>query len=127
MALERDWDEAHLKALEGCRHCGAPAEAAHILGRKYDKPRRPGLKGLWVNPLHIVPLCPGLHRRYDDHEYDILPLLTFEEQAEAVRLVGIVAAYRRITSTRGEPDGEEDLKASTEDPAGSEWGAYGPF
>lgn len=53
-----------------------------------------------------MPLCPAsvsdCHGRYDRHELDLLPYLTVEEQARAVLDAGgIVAAYRRVTGSRG--------------------------
>ncbi len=101
MAVIRDWTEARAKCdEEGCRVCGGRAEAAHILGRRHDQPKREGGKVLWVNPLHIIPLCRREHTKYDAHELDISGLLTEDELAEAVRLAGYGSAMRRITSSR---------------------------
>lgn len=112
---ERDWIDARGKVdAEGkCRFCGRRAEqgtkldAAHVIGREHDQERRTIPNGvLWVNPAHVVPLCSGFdgdcHGRYDRREIDLLPVLTTEEQAEAVRLVGMMSAFRRIT---GDPLG----------------------
>ena len=43
---------------------------------------------------------------YDARRLDVLPHLSLAEQAHAVSLVGLVAAYRRLTSSRS-PEEEE--------------------
>ena len=84
----RDWTEAHRKCEEErvCRVCGAPAsDAAHIIPRSL---------GGGMSAAAVVPLCREDHTAYDDHDLDLLPYLTREEELEAVRVVGISRAYR---------------------------------
>jgi hypothetical protein len=107
---KREWGDARAKVeLEGrCRVCGygSDLEAAHIMGRKYDRPISEGSQTLYVDPLCIVPLCGngydenleldrGCHSRYDAHELDLLPHLAPEEQARAVLDAGGIEAARR--------------------------------
>lgn len=84
-----------------CRACPTPArycDAAHTIDRSLS---RSGFD----EPDLIVPLCSdikggaGCHQRYDAHELDILPYLTFEEQAAMVREVGMARAWKRATGT----------------------------
>lgn len=90
----RDWSQARAKvdAEARCRVCkgGGRLQAAHVLGRKYDPP-----SGI-VQPDDIIPLCRPCHELYDGRELGVLPYLTLDEQAAAVRLVGIMRALRRI-------------------------------
>lgn len=104
---KRDWSAARAKVeLEGrCRICGGERflQAAHITGRKYDRPAFEGAKTLYVDPDCIVPLCaneqdgfnPGCHQRYDWRELDLLPHLTAEEQSRAVLDAGSIESARR--------------------------------
>ena len=102
---DRDWRDAHAAhAAARCRiaqydprHvCEGPLEHAHVSGRKYDKPRE-GTKTRWVHPDDVVKLCQAVHRRYDAHDFDLLPYLTPEEQARAVLHRGsIIAAARHL-------------------------------
>lgn len=104
---DRDWSLARAKIEEEggiCRVCAAfSAEAAHIMGRKFDQPITPGSRTLLVLPDRIVPLCSerfghGCHARYDAHALDLLPHLTTAEQAQAVLDAGsIVGALKRIS------------------------------
>jgi hypothetical protein len=48
----------------------------------------------------IVPLRADYHRRYDLGEFDVLPYLTKDEQAHAVRHRGIIQAFQDTTGTR---------------------------
>jgi hypothetical protein len=110
MTLRRDWSDARRKVDdEGrCRLCSATGvrlEAAHILGRRYDRPRVEGstAKTLYVRPASIVPLCgstperEGCHSRYDSGDVSILAVLTRAEQLQAVEDAGgIELARRRI-------------------------------
>lgn len=107
--MRRNWEYARAKvdSERGCRVCGSRerVEAAHTIGRKYD--RISGIFGgdgpgptVTVNPDDVVPLCQTHHGEYDKHELDLLPYLTHDEQASAVRNVGIVSAMRRLTSNR---------------------------
>lgn len=122
MTVRRDWSDARRKVDdEGrCRLCsatGLPLEAAHILGRRYDRPRVEGstTKTLYVRPSSIVPLCgstpdrEGCHSRYDSGEVSILAVLTLEEQLRAVEDAGgIELARRRIDA----PDYENGIRAA---------------
>jgi len=47
-----------------------------------------------------VPLCRSCHTEFDAHTLDLLPHLTRDEQAHAVRLVGMASAWRTITGQR---------------------------
>ena len=91
--MRRDWKAARAKVdREGCcRVCGIGGrlEAAHIIPRSLGGEQREE---------SIVPLCPACHRAYDGGRLDLLPYLTFEEQAEAVRVLGMSRAMRRISN-----------------------------
>lgn len=104
MSDRREWSFARGKVdgERGCRVCGSRAnvEAAHTIGRKHDPPAGPFRAVRIVLPDDIVPLCRDHHQAYDKHELDLLPYLTHEEQASAVKHVGIVSAMRRLTSSR---------------------------
>jgi hypothetical protein len=108
--LKRDWTDARAKVeAEGyCRLCKHPdtathpLEAAHILGREYDKPKRSALdptnrvlKELYVHPDRIVPLCgpfpDGCHGDVDHHRVNLVHHLTLEEQLQAVKDAGGIA------------------------------------
>lgn len=97
---KREWTFARRKVEEegACRICGDTRDlhAAHILGREHDKKRLNGDREfgpLWfVEPVRVVPLggefgC-GCHGRYDRHEVDLLPVLTLDEQLQAVKDAG---------------------------------------
>lgn len=108
-APERDWRDARAKvdAERVCRVCGAsehdpsgPVEAAHVIGRIHDRPREERESMLYVEPDDVVPLCRTCHRAYDLGGLDLLPYLSRDEQARAVLLVGMMAAFRRITKVR---------------------------
>lgn len=80
---------------QGCRLHGAAcgnADPAHIVSRAL---------GGCDQPACVIGLCRHAHRAYDEHELDILGLLTLEEQAHAVAHLGIARAYRRLTGQRG--------------------------
>jgi hypothetical protein len=108
--IRRDWSDARQKVDdEGrCRRCLRPPsydralEAAHILGRKYDRPRVEGstTKVLYCHPDSIVPLCAtpqgdGCHQLYDAHRIGVLGFLTKEEQVRAVQDAGSIESARR--------------------------------
>lgn len=110
MTLRRDWSEARQKVDdEGrCRRClmpegyGRVIQAAHVMGRKYDKPRVEGStsKVLFVHPDSVVPLCAtpmgdGCHQLYDAHRICILGFLTLAEQVRAVQDAGSIETARR--------------------------------
>ena len=90
----RDWAWARMKVeSEGrCRVCqsAGQVDAAHVLGRKYDS--NDGV----VQPDDVIPLCRSCHEKYDLRKLGVLPYLSLEEQAAAVRLVGIVRTLRRV-------------------------------
>ena len=89
--MKRDWSEARRKVMaEGeCRLCSArrDLEAAHIVPRSL---------GGGMSQFDVVPLCRDCHRAFDEYRVDVLPGLTYAEQAEAVRVLGIERAYRRL-------------------------------
>jgi hypothetical protein len=92
----RDWTDARAKVEEEgrCRRChgGRDLEAAHIIGRQHDKDA-----GYIVVPIRVAPLCRSCHRKYDDHELDLMPHLTLEEQARAVLDAGGIELARQRT------------------------------
>lgn len=92
MAKRRDWEAPHAKIRrEGkCRvsFCARPAgDAAHVVPRSLGGEQKDE---------STVPLCREHHTRFDSHDFDLLPYLTYEEQAEAVRIVGIEQARMRL-------------------------------
>lgn len=103
MTIQRDWTAARNKVdnAPGCRKCGRGGrlDAAHIIGRKYDR-KLLGYHKRIVEADSIVPLCRDCHTRYDQYLIDLLPYLTNGEQARAVLDVGLFAAFRRITGRR---------------------------
>lgn len=79
-----------------CIVCDAPppSDPAHVI------PRSLGGKD---HQHDVVPLCRRCHNLYDQHALDLLPFLEpryRREQERAVELVGIAAAFRRITNSR---------------------------
>lgn len=95
MSERRDWSAAHAKVeQEGrCRVCRSLTELdpAHIVPRSL---------GGGQSDLAVVPLCRTCHTAFDSHRLDLLPFLTYEEQAEAVRVLGIERARRRLGGER---------------------------
>ena len=102
--MRRDWSQANDKReREGCCRvgrksgdtsgCSGPVEMAHTVGRRYD---RLGPNGVVVNGDEVVPLCTAHHAAFDAHRLDLLPYLTMEEQAAAVRLIGLERALMRL-------------------------------
>ena len=89
--MKRDWDAARAKVLREseCRLCAARGEldAAHVVPRSL---------GGGMREVDVVPLCRDCHAATDQHRVDLLPALTYAEQAEAVRVLGIERAYRRL-------------------------------
>jgi predicted restriction endonuclease len=69
-------------------------DAAHIIPRSRVGPKYGEVA------LNCVPLCRGHHRAYDEGQLDLLPYVTFPEQAYAVALVGLEEARRRLTNER---------------------------
>jgi hypothetical protein len=95
--MKRDWGPAREKVdrERACRVCGYSAlDPAHIIPRSRVKP------GPGEDPRNIVPLCRLCHELYDLGRLDLLPVLSREEQAYAVLLVGLAEAYQRTTNTR---------------------------
>ncbi len=95
---DRCWSDAIEKCRdEGeCRVCNVQRglEAAHTIGRKYDRPKKFGAKRLYVDPRGIVPLCSHCHGQYDRHEIGILEVLNPDEQMYAVEVLGTIEAAR---------------------------------
>ena len=87
--MKRDWSAARAKVeAEGrCRACKrlGRVEAAHVIGRASDA--RTGALRV-VHQDSVIPLCSTCHYEYDAHERDVLPLLTLDEQVQAVRDAG---------------------------------------
>lgn len=73
---------------------GDSLQAAHTVGRTHDPADGK------VRPRDIVPLCPACHMRYDGRALDLLPYLTYDEQAAAVEHLGIIRAMHRLTGSR---------------------------
>lgn len=111
--MKRDWSDATAKVqqegrcrLHALHECDGPLQAAHVIGRRYDKPAVPLTvraavalaPPLIVRAVDTVPLCRRHHHAYDARQLDILPYLTLQEQAAAVEHVGIVRALARTTS-----------------------------
>jgi len=48
----------------------------------------------------VIPLCVDCHAAEHDGKLELLPLLTLEEQAYVVSLVGLGEAWRRTTNER---------------------------
>lgn len=95
--MARVWTAMRAKCdLEGrCRSCAQPGpEAAHII------PRARVNAGPAEDARNCIPLCRRCHIAYDTGQLDVLPLLTRDEQAYAVELVGLAEAYRRTTNER---------------------------
>jgi heterodisulfide reductase subunit B len=89
---KRDWTAARAKVdREGqCRVCGTSfqLEAAHIVPRSL---------GGRMSEDAIVPLCRLCHMDYDDLRLSLTEYLTHDEQAEAVRVLGLERARRRLS------------------------------
>lgn len=106
MGPERYWDDARAKVdREGaCRACksGYMLQFAHVIAQRHDQSMvmDDGSTIRYVDAIDGVPLCIDCHAKYDRRELDLLALLTYEEQAAAVALVGIVRALHRITGQR---------------------------
>ena len=89
----RDWTIAtNKKKAEGrCRIPGCHdrnTQAAHVIDRSI---------GGGQDHADTIPLCQKHHQLYDTYELDLLPYLTYAEQAAAVAKVGIVRALERIS------------------------------
>lgn len=90
---KRDWTAARAKVesekwcrVNGCRN--EATDAAHVAPRSL---------GGGQGEAATIPLCRSHHRRYDlDRDFDLGPHLTWEEQAECVRVIGLHAAHKRL-------------------------------
>jgi hypothetical protein len=81
-----------------CRACGGlGSDPAHIIPRSL---------GGCDEDLCVIPLCRAHHRAYDEHNLDVLALLTHDEQAHTVAHVGLISALQRTTNLRWEPTRE---------------------
>lgn len=98
MKRKRDWREARAKVEEEgrCRLCwrGGQLDAAHVIPRSLA----PGATNNMGRD-NIVPLCRRCHELVDSHQESLLPVLTLNEQCEAVRQAGGIAAAYRMTTT----------------------------
>lgn len=99
--MKRSWKLPREKVdAEGCcRWCGFTegVQAAHIIPRSRVRP------GAGEDPRNIVPLCLECHSLFDGLKLDVTSVLSLEEQAYAVELVGITEALRRLSGQRWEP------------------------
>ena len=94
--MSRSWDTGFEKLrregfcrVNGCRN--QADDPAHIAPRSLG-----GGDGEHAT----VPLCREHHRRFDqDRDFDLGPNLTWEEQAECVRVLGLDAAHKRLFPT----------------------------
>ncbi len=88
---KKDWTRCREKVeSEGrCRACKkiGPVDPAHTISRA---------QGGAQEPESVIPLCRDCHRKEHAGELDLLPLLTRDEEVEAVRVVGISRAYRML-------------------------------
>ncbi len=89
--MTRNWNEARHKVdREGkCRLCKERTvlEAAHVVPRSL---------GGGMRESDVIPLCRRCHQRVDTHRCDWLHVLSFNEQAEAVRVMGLERARKRF-------------------------------
>lgn len=116
--LRRDWSDALAKVeVEGeCRGCrrskkqlrviGRTLEAAHTIGRTYDRrSSRPGFDR-YVHPAATVPLCGPppdtgtCHQLFDGHDLDLWSSLRDDEIGWAIERIGSGQARRRIKGRR---------------------------
>lgn len=81
-----------------CRNCGSRQniDCAHVI------PKSLGGRNL---PQSVIGLCRRCHRAQHEGRLELLPLLTRDEQMEAVRVLGIARAFRYLT--RGSAGGGE--------------------
>ena len=73
-----------------CRNCGSRDQ----LDPAHHIPRSLGGKNLAES---VIPLCRRCHDAQHRNELELLPLMTRDEQMEAVRIVGIARAYSYLT------------------------------
>jgi hypothetical protein len=88
---------AKVTAEGECRICGSRQnlEAAHIIPRSL---------GGGMKALDCIPLCRAHHSTFDAHRLDVLHALTYAEQAEAVRVLGIERARERFVPSEYRED-----------------------
>ena len=79
-----------------CRCCGVPGEI-HPLDPAHTIPKSLGGKMTYDS---VIPLCRACHDAQHRGDFELLPLMTREEQVEAVRAVGLARAYRYLTNNR---------------------------
>lgn len=96
---KRDWQPAWDKVVaEACCRaapgCDGHLEPAHVV------PRSQIAVEAGDDPRAIIPLCRRHHMQAHHGELEMLPLLTLDEQAYAVSLIGI-ERVRRYTIGRG--------------------------
>ena len=111
MGPRRQWGPAREKLeMEGsCRRCGAVVglECAHTMGREHDR-NEPLFHRPWkpytVAPERIIPLDSDCHRLQHERKIDILPLLTVEEQLQAVADAGSIELARRALAPSAYPE-----------------------
>lgn len=77
VALEKKRREGYCR-IEGCRE--RATDAAHIVPRSL---------GGGMGEDDTVPLCRFHHQEFDHHRLDVLPHLTYAEQAAGVRVIGL--------------------------------------
>lgn len=89
--MSGNWIAARRKVeAEGrCRFCcdTRNLQAAHVIPRSL---------GGGMNADSVIPLCATCHEAQHDGLIELLPWLTRDEQAEAVRVVGIARAFRYL-------------------------------
>lgn len=98
-----DWRAAEHKRGP-CRVCGETygVELAHVIGREFEEPTRPGSSTYRVKAQRVVPLCgpstdpDTCHGKQHRHALDLLPHLHRDEQVQAVADVGIEGARVRL-------------------------------
>lgn len=100
MPDRRDWSLARAKVeqegrcrLTGEGPCQGPLAACHVVERSRDE-------STIVDPVDIWPGCTLHHQLYDSRRVSILHVLSQEEQAAAVRKLGIYRALKRLTSNQ---------------------------
>jgi hypothetical protein len=96
--MKRHWDFANIKRsaeYDRCRICTeSPTEMAHTTSCRYDDRLPNG--DYMVDPASVVPLCKTHHDLVDEHQFDLLPFLSRDEEVDAVKRVGIDRAFRRL-------------------------------
>lgn len=87
-------------------------------GARFTNLRTEAAFDFTVDPMHVTPRGIGgcdhedcvigaprsLHNKYDRGELDILPFLTLDEQAHAVKHLGILGALKRTTGENYVPE-----------------------